>query len=153
MPASPTKPAQIFILDTDTFSSLFRRDSNSEQIRKEIGAQPEGSIFLTAITAEESLRGALAVIRVEETRGKWGNGYLLLTTLIQELAKYPFLPYDSAADLIYRSFSASVKRAGSAYCKIAAIAQASNAIVITRNTRHFSTISGTNFTDWTQVAK
>ncbi|MBC7807740.1 MAG: type II toxin-antitoxin system VapC family toxin [Akkermansiaceae bacterium] len=131
-----TDPARRAIIDTDTFSSLFRNDANAERIRVRMIRQTAGTIFLTEITAEE-------------TRGKWGGGYALLVGLIQELAQYPFLPYDDAADRIYRSFSAAVKRTGSADCKIAAVAQAHDAVVVTRNVRRYASVPGTLFEDWT----
>ncbi len=141
----PTRPA---IIDTDTFSALFRNDANADRVRARMTMQTTGTVFLTEITAEETIRGALARIRAEETRGKLGGGYALLVELIQELAQYPFLPYDDAADQIYRSFSAAVKRTGSADCRIAAVAQANGAIVVTRNVRHYAAIPGTHFEDW-----
>jgi tRNA(fMet)-specific endonuclease VapC len=96
------------------------------------------------------LLGALAFIKAEETRGTAHIGYRLLSDLLREIARFPFLPYDRAAEQIYHSYPAAIRRLGSADCKIAAVAQARGAIVITRNARHFSAIPGVTWEDWTQ---
>jgi predicted nucleic acid-binding protein len=138
------------VLDTDIFSLLFHEDALAGRIRSRIAALTEGGVCISAITAEETLRGALARIREQETRNKPQTGYALLTALVLELSAYPILPFDAAAEVIYRALPAAIKRAGSADCKIAAIAQAQGATVIMRNVRHFSAIGQAPYADWTR---
>ncbi len=152
-PVSPseqlTPPA---LLDTDTFSLLAAipvRTVPVPLLNRIAGSRP-GSVFLSQITAEETLRGALALIKVEEARGRAHIGYQLLSDLLREIARFPFLPYDEAAEQLYRSYPAAIRRIGSADCKIAAVAQAHGATVITRNIRHFSEIHGVVWEDWTK---
>ena len=150
MPPSQTnKRPSLVVLDTDIFSLLFHEDALAGRIRAHIAAQQEGGVCVSAITAEEALRGALARIREQETRNKSQTGYALLTALVLELSAYLILPFDAAAESIYRALPAAIKRAGSADCKIAAIAQTHGATVITRNARHFSAIGQAPYADWT----
>lgn len=150
MPVSPTE-TQRFVLDTDIYSLLALSRTAGEQyphLIERIKAAGNQNIFLRAVTLEESVRGALAEIRREETRGKGTSGYALLSRIITALAQYPVLPFDDAANAIYLSYPASVRRNG-ADCKIAAVAQVNNAVVVTRNTRHFAAIPGVRYEDWT----
>jgi tRNA(fMet)-specific endonuclease VapC len=137
------------ILDTNIFNSLFFDDANSALIRQRIAAEPEGTIFLCTVSADELLRGALARIRADETRHRAGDGHSFLADLVKQIATFDMLPFDDAANAVYLAYPAAVRRNGAADCKIAAVAQVNNAVVVTRNTRHFDSIPGIRYEDWT----
>ena len=66
---------------------------------------------------------------------------------MRDLSHASILRYDDAAVQIFRDYPASIKRAGSQDCRIAAVAQANGFIVVTMNTAHFAKIGVPN-EDW-----
>ena len=136
----------MYLLDTDTYSNLLRRNP---AIVKRVSQTPPGSVYLCAITPEEMLRGRLDAINQARTRqdDRISIAYDFLMDLVRDLNRFSVLRYDNDADQIFRSFPASVKRAGSQDCRIAAVALANGFTVITSNTRHFAQI-GAAAEDW-----
>lgn len=76
----------MIVLDTDVFT-LLTRSTTREQFPSlaERIAQNRASIHITAITAEEVMRGVMALIRKEETRGKGIQGYRLTNRVLKIL--------------------------------------------------------------------
>ena len=73
--------------------------------------------------------------------------YDFLMDLIRELNRASILRYDEDAAQIFRDFPASIKRAGSQDCRIAATALANGFTIITSNLAHFTKI-GVPCEDW-----
>ena len=136
----------MYILDTDTYSNVLRGDGPT---RRHVSLVPRGSIYLCAITPEEMLRGRLDFINQLRTRKETQLpfAYDLLLDIIRDLSRMSILRYDEEADKIFQALPASVKRAGSQDCRIAATAIANGFTVITSNTAHFSKIT-TEYEDW-----
>lgn len=72
--------------------------------------------------------------------------------LVHELSRVSILRYDEDAVQIFRDFPASVKRAGSQDCRIAAAAQANGFIIVTSNITHFTKI-GATCEDWSLASE
>ena len=136
----------MYILDTDTYSNFLR---GNEFIKRRLSQMPQGLVYLTAITPEEMLRGRLDYINQLRTRQSplLPVAYDLLVDIVRDLNRASILRYDNDADQIFRNWPASLKRAGSQDCRIAAIAQANGFTVVTSNTRHFAKI-GVPCEDW-----
>jgi len=142
---------QKFILDTNIVNSLVDNDKYAVAIRSRIAAEPVGSIFLCTVTAVELIRGVLGQMQADESRKIAGQQHLYLAELIKTPAVYEYLPFDDAANAVFLAFSAAVRRAGAADCKIVAVAQVNSAVVVTRNAKHFASIIGTRHEDWTRA--
>ena len=134
------------LFDTDTYSNFLR---GSTFIRQRFSLAPPRSVYLCAITPEEMLRGRLDAINQVRTRqeARLPIAYDYLMDLVRELNRASILRYDDDAAQIFRDFPASVKRAGSQDCRIAAVALANGFTVITSNTAHFAKI-GVAAEDW-----
>ncbi len=136
----------MYLLDTDTYSNMLRP---SLVILERVSKTPPGSVYLCAVTPEEMLRGRLNAINQarasQETRLPLAYDFLM--DLIRELSRVSILRYDADAVQIFRDFPASVKRAGSQDCRIAAVALANAFTVVTSNTAHFAKI-GVVTEDW-----
>lgn len=74
--------------------------------------------------------------------------YDLLLDIVRDLNRVSILRYDDDANQIFRAWPASLKRAGSQDCRIAAVALANGFTVVTSNTKHFAKI-GVSYEDWT----
>jgi len=140
----------VYLLDTDIVSLLFRSTDKTTALYRRFQETPATNRVISAITVEEMLRGALAVIRSEETRSGGTLGYQRLAQLVPFLATFRIAPFTDATQEIFRAMPASLRRLGSGDCKIAATALHYDLIVVTRNLRHFQQIPGVVYKDWTE---
>ena len=136
----------MYIFDTDTYSNFLRGNA---LIRQRVSQVPRGTVYLCAITPEEVLRGRLDYINQLRSQqpSQLPVAYDLLLDVVRDLNRASILRYDDDAARIFRDFPASVKRAGSQDCRIAAVAQANGFTVVTSNTAHFAKI-GVPTEDW-----
>ncbi len=140
----------MYALDNDALSLFLRRQ---EPITSRLLAVPMQAIWLPAVTVEEQIRGRMAFLAsLNSARSadspKVPLAYELLLRTLRELELFQFLEYDSAAEAVYQSWPAAVKRLGTHDCRIAATAIANGFTVITCNTRHFQPIPGVMVEDW-----
>jgi len=110
---------------------------------------PPDEIATTTITAEEQLRGRLAQIKKASTMEALAMGHRRFRQAVCHLAKLNFLEFDSAAITIFEDLKQQRPRVGSQDLRIAAIAIANGAIVVTRNRVDFGQIVGLKIEDWT----
>ena len=142
----------MFLLDTNIASLLFRRAFPPEVLLEHLNTAGRENVYLSSVTYEEFVQGALAVIRQAETkRQSTVPGYLLLTRQIEFLASFSLLEFDATAESLFAGFPPELRRAGNRDCKIAACALRHGATVITQNLRHFSLVPELHCLDWTQT--
>jgi predicted nucleic acid-binding protein len=113
-------------------------------------SKPPELIFISIITIEEILRGALAAIQKARQTSSVTNAYQYFEELFSALHSFQILSYTAEAEQIYRSLPTKVKRIGTQDCRIAAIARSKKYILVTANVTDFATISIVNVEDWTQ---
>lgn len=139
-----------FVLDTDAVSDLLYQGKRHDIIEKRLHQVPSRRIWITVVTVGELLRGALAQVRLTESREEGGmEAYVFLQELLTVIASFQILSYNNAVNSVFQSLSAKIKRVGTQDCKIAAIAIATNKIVVTRNFSHFQQIPDIRCEDWT----
>lgn len=140
----------MIILDTDCLSLMERaRILDSSGLRKELEKFHEDDIFTTIISFEEQMRGWLAVIARCKTPEDEIFGYEMLHKLLENYRNTQVLGYDEAAVVEFVKLKAAKIRVGTMDLKIAIIAIANNAILVTRNLVDFERIPGLNIQDWT----
>ena len=102
----------------------------------------------TIVSAEEQLRGWLArIAKLKDVRDQIA-AYAELGARVNFLAAFTLLPWDrEAADLFLRLRKQGV-RIGSMDLKIACIAIAHDATLLTRNTVDFAHVPGLKFENW-----
>jgi tRNA(fMet)-specific endonuclease VapC len=110
---------------------------------------PPDEIATTTITAEEQLRGRLAQIKMASTTDALAIAHRRFRQAIYDLAKLNILEFDSAASTIFGDLKRQRPRAGSQDLRIAAVAIANGAIVVTRKRVDFEQIAGLKIEDWT----
>jgi len=140
----------LYALDNDALSLFLRRQ---EPITSRLLAVPTQAIWLPAVTVEEQLRGRMAFLAgLNSSRSadspRVPLAYELLLRTLRELEEFQFLEYDAAAEAVYQSWPAAVKRLGTRDCRIAVTAIVNGFTVITCNTRHFQPIPGISAEDW-----
>lgn len=135
----------VFVLDTDTFSLAAR---GNEAVAARI-AEYDGLVYLSAVAVREALKGAIAAVADAESPNprfphiSVPDAYDLLLGIVEQIGRYPTLPYTDAAEAIWAQLPKSVQRMAPRDCRIAANAVASGMIVVTANTRHFEQIAET----------
>lgn len=91
----------MYVLDTDTYSNFLR---GHEQIKRRILQTPIASLYLCAITVEETTQGMLASINT--ARGKKSSlisaAYDEYIVLIRELSLMKILRYDEESERVFR---------------------------------------------------
>ncbi len=134
-----------FLFDTDHLT-LF--EVHHPPIIQRLAMQPTGSVGISAVTVEESLRGRLATLARARDSQKRINQYAQLLATIRVFSQLPLVPFDSACESQYQRLLLLRLRVGTQDLKIAAVALTNNLTLLTRNRVDFSRIPGLFFDDW-----
>lgn len=88
------------------------------------------------------------------SKTKTAEHYIVATDKLHELLKYfntmPMLRFDHNASTHFQALSKQFRRTGTMDLRIAAIALAHNATLVTRNVRDFAGIPSLRVEDWTK---
>jgi len=126
----------MILLDTNVLSELMR-PVPEEGVEQWLAAQPDASVFTSAIT-EAELRFGLALLPP-------GKRQFALAAVIEEMLRDDFsgriLPFDSSAAVAFAGIAATRRQAGrpisQADAQIAAIVRSRGAVLATRNVADF----------------
>lgn len=142
----------MIILDTDVFSFLELPDS-PEYLRlssRIAQLDPPVPVAVTIITYEEQSRGRLAAVNSAKTQLQLKQTYAYLLQHIRNYQQIPLLEFDDAAISIASELRKAKVRIGTMDLRIAAIAIANAAILITRNLNDFQKVPHLRVEDWTK---
>jgi predicted nucleic acid-binding protein len=133
-----------YVLDTNVVSALGVRGRNP-QVEQWAASVPVADQFVTALTISELERGVIAKERSDPDQGT------ILRRWLEERVLPAFadrvLPFDLAAARILAAYRVP-EHAPLDDALIAAIAQAADMSVVTRNTRHFEPLGVTCLNPW-----
>jgi len=135
-----------YILDTDHVS-LYQR--GHVPLGERLTSTPEEQIALTIITVEEQLRGRLANIRKATTASEYIQAYAWLHETLDFFSQFTILDFDEDAAAIFGTLKQQKIRVGTQDLRIAAIVLIKDGILLTRNRRDFTKVSGLTIEDWT----
>lgn len=139
----------MIVLDTDHLSELQRRDSRrGVKLRERLEKQTDRRITTTVISIEEQLRGRLAVINESEAGIAQVLPYTRLTELLEFYAGWMILPFDQIAARQFRELRGAKIRIGTMDLKIASIALAHSATLLSANLRDFRQVPDLSVEDW-----
>ncbi len=105
-------------------------------------------IAVTIITYEEQMRGWLDYIARANTMPKQLRAYERLRFHIERYRKIPLLDFDEIAAREFERLKQNRIRIGTMDLKIAAIALANNATLLSRNRSDFGKITDLKLEDW-----
>jgi tRNA(fMet)-specific endonuclease VapC len=137
------------LLDTDHLSLLERGGADSLTLQLRLDQLSANEIATTIITYEEQMRGWLARLARANTTERMLAAYAHLLDHIETFRDFPILPFDERAAAEFEHLKQSRIRIGAMDLKIAAIALAHNATLLTRNLADFSKVPDLNAEDWT----
>lgn len=117
-----------------------------EQRLRAVGGDDYGT---SIVSYEEQCRGWTDYIHRANTPEARIEGYARLRANLRFYSKIAIWDYDAAAEAVFAALTAARVRVGTKDLRIASIALANNATLLTRNTQHFAKIPNLRFEDWT----
>ena len=138
----------MIMFDTDIVSDYF---FGAAGIVARISRLNPTDFFLPIVGVEEMIRGRLDVIRQSQAQNASipvDVAYYLFSNTLGDLQKFRFLPYSATAHEFFVSWRKSKIRASSQDLRIAAIAVAHQATLVTRNRRDFEVVPGLSLDVW-----
>ena len=133
------------VFDTDHLT-LF--DHGHARLRQRLLAEPAGSVGISPVTIQEYLKGRLAALARHPSGPPQVKGYANLVASVFLFQQFPIAPFDVACESQFQRLRALRLRVGTQDLKIAAVAQANQLVVLTRNRRDFGRVPGLLVDDW-----
>jgi tRNA(fMet)-specific endonuclease VapC len=137
----------VYVIDTDLLS-LYQRNHPQVSAQVRLARQNGLRLTTTVVTVEEQYAGRLAQIRKSQTPETLIAAYSRLTLTFSLFSQLEILGYDMSADNYFRQFRQMGIRIGTQDLRIASIALAHNAIVVTRNHKDFDQVPDLIIEDW-----
>jgi tRNA(fMet)-specific endonuclease VapC len=138
------------ILDTDHLTALEGADTAaSTRLRGRLAKLPADEVVTTIITYEEQTRGWLAYAARARGVAQQVAAYRRLRVHLETYRRIPVVDFDESAAVQYQRLMAQRVRIGTMDLKIAAIAIASDAMLLSRNLRDFRKVPDLRVEDWT----
>ena len=144
--SKPTKK-RLLVLDSDHFSELERNSAPGQRLAGRLKASRLDKA-LTIITVEEQMRGWLAEIRRRHDLHRQIAPYAKLQRQVEAFADWILLPWDADSADVFVKFRRQGVRIGSLDLKVACIALAHDATVLTRNAKDFTQVPGLRIENW-----
>lgn len=139
----------MFILDTDQFSLLEWREGAARQnLLKRLSRIPPEQVFTTIITYEEQTRGWMAYAARARTTAHQVEAYGKLKHHLHIYSRVRVLDFDERAGAEFDRLKAMRIKIGSMDMKIASIALANGATLLTKNSKDFIRIPSLRIEDW-----
>lgn len=135
-----------YLLDTDTTSALQR---GRPEVRRRLAGFDPRTVGSSVVTLYEQLRGRLADVNRARDETRLRTAFRRLLETHRYFCINNVMPFDTAAADIYRSLVAQRLRIGTQDLRIAAIALANDATLVTSNRRDFERVPGLRIEDWT----
>jgi len=141
----------MIILDTDHISLLQHRSNpEGQRVERRLAASLDRDIRTTVITVEEQMRGWLAVVARYRDPRQQMDYYDKLIAFIRFLSTWAILPLRESAVRAIQDLRQARVRIATTDLKIAAIALANQAVLLSRNLRDFEQVPGLRVEDWTR---
>jgi len=138
----------MLILDTDPLTA-YQKGASSEARRLKARLDEAGEPFgTTIITVEEVMRGWMAAIRRTSDPVRQVNGYGKLRQLFRFFATWEVLDWTAAAAAEYIALKTARTRIGTMDLKIASIALANDATLLSRNVQDFGKVPRLRVVNW-----
>lgn len=136
------------LLDTDHLPLLERGGSASLVLERRLDQIPAGEIATTIITDEEQMRGWLARAAQATTIERMLSAYSRLQTHVETFRGIPVVPFTEKAAAEFARLRQARTRIGTMDLKIAAIALANDATLLSSNLTDFRKVPRLRVEDW-----
>jgi tRNA(fMet)-specific endonuclease VapC len=136
-----------FVLDTDIISMLQHGDP---VVAANVGNYDPDQVATTIISVEEQLSGWYALLRRAKTAKELVPVYQRMSETVRFFGSLPLLTFTEVAASVYERLRKQKSRTGRMDLRIAAIALAHRAAIVTRNVNDFVDIEGLLVLDWSR---
>jgi tRNA(fMet)-specific endonuclease VapC len=137
----------VVILDTNHISELDRGSEFAANFERRQRAT-KAEVFTTIVTVEEVLHGWINLIRQCRKAELLVSCYARLQRSVRVLSDWDVLPFDEEAISVSDKLRAQRVRIGTMDLRIASIALAHDATLLTRNTTEFRRVPGLKIENW-----
>jgi len=138
----------VLVLDTDHLSEFDQASSAGARLHRRLSSSRE-DVAATIVSAEEQLRGWLAQIhRAHDDPHAQIPAYARLQRRLEFYAHWLVLPWDADSADRFLNLRRQGVRIGSMDLKIACIALAHDATLLSRNASDFAQVPGLRFANW-----
>jgi tRNA(fMet)-specific endonuclease VapC len=138
----------IYLLDTDHNSILQRGGAGVLALQHRLNALGQDDYGTSIVSFEEQCKGWTDYINRATTSDIRIEGYTRLRACLRFYNALAVWDYDVAADAIFVALTKAKVRVGTKDLRIASIALANDATLLTRNTRDFARVPNLRFEDW-----
>jgi tRNA(fMet)-specific endonuclease VapC len=138
----------MYLLDTDHLTLIDRGGTEGSNIRARLSAVAATDVAVSIVSYEEQMRGWMAEIAQLRGVDRQMIVYGRLERLLQYYCAAPLLPFDASALNYFQNLWLLRLRVGTMDLKIASIALANDATLLTRNVSDFGKIPGLKVEDW-----
>jgi tRNA(fMet)-specific endonuclease VapC len=139
------------VFDTDAMTVwLDPRHTEHDRLKRRFDPPDAPRRATTVVSLQEQMRGWLAYIQRARNAADIIRGYANLQNAFNGYQEFELLPYDAKAYTKYEDLRAQKLRIGTRDLRIAAIALANNATLLTRNLRDFRQVPGLSVEDWSR---
>jgi tRNA(fMet)-specific endonuclease VapC len=135
------------VLDTNHFSAVDRNAAVAKRFAQRV-APHSGMLFITVITVEEVMRGWLALLASKRRREDEIPVYQRLKKSAEMFAEWDIIDWDTDALAIFESLRKRRLKISTADMKIASIALAHDATLLTQNLSDFSQVPDLKLENW-----
>jgi len=139
----------MYLLDTDHLSVLERGGTASVGLRRRLQTVAPDEVAATLVSYEEQTRGWLSYIARSRSPEEQVTAYGYLQRHLQVFCAVPLIAFDSAAAAIVQQLQRQRIRIGTMDLRIASIALAQDAYLLSRNVTDFQQVPGLRVEDWT----
>jgi len=138
----------MYLFDTDHMSLIEHGGVEYERIKARLRTVPRDDVATTIISYEEQTRGWLARIAQMKTPERQISVYSELKRQLRNYCDIAIVEFDTTATTEFKRLRQEGVHIGTMDLKIAAIALANDATLITRNIQDFSRVPDLKFEDW-----
>jgi tRNA(fMet)-specific endonuclease VapC len=138
----------IYLLDADHMTFLQEGSVEGETVRARLRSVASDDYGTTIVSYEEQCKGWLDNINRAATPEARVNAYKQLKASLRFYVGIAVWDYDAAADAVFVALTKAKVRVGTKDLRIASIALANDATLLTRNTRDFARVPNLRFEDW-----
>ena len=138
-------PRLRWLFDTDHVSLQERGHAG---LKAKLEEAPPQSIAVCVVTAEEMIRGRLALPAKRTPGEKRVHASRKFLETIQFFGAIQVIPFDLACEKKFQELQALARRIGSQDLKIAATALVNDLVLVSRNRRDFEQVPALRLEDW-----
>jgi tRNA(fMet)-specific endonuclease VapC len=139
-----------YLLDTDHLSILQRQAGQDySHLSTRMVHYPLSDFAVSIVTFHEQMLGSHAYLNHARNLNDVVKGYEMMMRLVSDFKVLPLISFDAGAATIFERLQAQRIQLAKMDARIAAIALCRGLILLTRNHRDFSKVSGLAIEDWT----